>query len=77
MTQLTENFEPMEFFLSKLLNELSKSSKGNYVNKGMECFSVILNIHVFAPGQEDTLLHSILKDSNTRNTVFVNIVFIF
>lgn len=36
-----------------------------------------LNIHVFAPGQEDTLLHSILKDSNTRNTVFVNIVFIF
>ena len=64
-------------FLSKPLNELSKASKGNYVNKGMECISVILNIHVFATGQEDTLLYSILKDSNTRYTVFVNNAFIF
>ena len=62
MKQLTENFQPIECILSKPWNDLSKSSKRYYVNKGMECISVILNI--LAPGQEDTLLQSIVEDSN-------------
>ena len=63
MKQLTNNFEPIECILSKPWNELSKSSKGYYINKGMECVSIILKI--LAPGQEDTLLSNIRKDSNT------------